>query len=131
MEIAPLVGAIGLGQCTSGIYPVFEILGHPDELAGVHRFSSLEQGGFGLPHRRCPDMLSRSSHDRDMLVAELAPSKGLFGLRQVVQLTGYADSLGRRTSGEPALPAQPGNDANRSIGSVLTGRVEAAEPAGE
>src|SRR5206468_6963998 len=49
MEIAPLIGAIGLGQCTSGIYPVFEILGHPDELAGVHRFSSLEQGGFGLP----------------------------------------------------------------------------------
>src|SRR2546423_748343 len=76
-------------------------------------------------------MLRRPGHDGHMLIAQLAPGKGLFRLGQLIQLTGDANPLGRRTGGKPALPTKPGNDADRPVGHVLTRPVEAAEPAGE
>src|SRR2546430_1769614 len=58
-------------------------------------------------------------------------SRGFFGLRQLLYLTGDANTLGRRTGGEPAPPAQPGDNANRPVGRVIPRLVKAAEPAGE
>ena len=61
-----------------------------------------------------------------MLVAKVATSESLFRLWQTFQLLADFNPFGGGASRQLALPFQPGGDAQRAIGGVLTRFVEPA-----
>ena len=128
MQVAALVRAVSLGQGPRGIHAMFEVLGDRRELAGVHRLRGFEEVAFFGSHRFGADVLGGPSDDRDMLVAEVAPRKRFFGLGQALELLADLNPLGGGASRQLAFPLQPGDDAQRAVGSVLTGFVEPAHP---
>ena len=131
MQVAALVRAVSLGQGPRGIHAMFEVLGDRRELAGVHRLRGFEEVAFFGSHRFGADILGGSSDDRDVLVAEVAPRKGFFGLGQALELLADLNPLGGGASRQLAFPLQPGDDAQRAVGSVFARPVEAAHSRGE
>ena len=86
---------IGLGEGRLGIDSVFEVLGHPGELAGIHLVRQGQQTPLGLAHRAGAHMLRGSGQHGDVLIGKLARGKRLARLRQVLELAGDPDPLGR------------------------------------
>ena len=93
-QVTTLVGTIRLGEDCLGVDLVFEVLGDADELAGVHRFGGLQEGGLGLADLGGAQVLGGSGHGHGVLVADLPAGQGFFGPGQLVQLVGHLDSLG-------------------------------------
>jgi len=56
------VGAIGLRQSCLGVDLVLEVLGDAHELTRVHRFSGLQEGGFGLTDLGGAEVLGGARH---------------------------------------------------------------------
>ena len=109
VKIAPLVGAVGLGERAGGVDPVLEVLGHRRELTRVHRLGRPQQGALFFPDCRGAHVLGRARQHGDMLVAHVATRKRRLGLGQLLQLAGDFHPLHGCAAGELALPAQPGD----------------------
>src|SRR2546427_3199015 len=78
-QVTTLVGTIRLGEDCLGVDLVFEVLGDADELAGVHRFGGLQEGGLGLADLGGAQVLGGSGHGHGVLVADLPAGQGFFG----------------------------------------------------
>ena len=122
---------VRLGQGSLGIDPMFEGLCHPGELAGIHGLRQPQQAALGLLHCLGADMLRGPGHDGDVLIRKVATGKRLLRLRQVLQLAGDADPLGRGATREFAPGAEPRHQVNRPVGRVLAGLIEAPQALGE
>ena len=131
VQIAPLVGPVGLGQRAGGVDPVLEVLGHPGELAGIHRPSRLQQAGFFFTDGGGAHVLGGPSHGGDMLIPQLALREGRLRLGEFLELAGDADPLGGGPARELAAGAEPVDDAERALGVILARLIEVAHPIGE
>ena len=98
MEIPAFIGTVRLGQSARGVDAVLEVLRHRRELARIHRLGGPEQAAFFTSDRSGPQVFSGPRHHRDVLVTEVAASKGCFGLWQAFQLFADLDPLGSGAS---------------------------------
>ena len=96
------------------------------KLPGVHVPGGLEQHGLGLAHLCRPHVLGGPGHGHRVLVADLAASKRLFSSGQLLELPGGLHVVGGGAGGELAVGAQPGRHAQRAVGPVAPGLLEAA-----
>ena len=126
LQVAPLVRPVGFGERALGIHLVFEVLGDANELPGIHAFRGLEQHRLRFANLRGPDMFGGPGHRNRVLVADLAASQRFFRSRQLFQLPGCLQVLGRRTGGQLAMRAQPRHHAQRPVSPVAARLLEAA-----
>src|SRR5438445_7007363 len=86
VEIPAFIGTVRLGQSAGGVDAVLEVLRHRRELARIHRLGGFEQAAFFASHCSGPQVFSGPRHHRDVLVTEVAASKGSLRLWQSFQL---------------------------------------------
>jgi hypothetical protein len=131
VKVAARKVPVGVGQGAVGIGAVAQVPGDHPEAAGIELLGGLDQDRLGGADRLAADLLRRAGDEGGVLVAQVALREGGVGLGELGEPARQAQALGGRPRREAALPAQPADQAEGTLGGVPAGGIEAAQAVGE
>ena len=115
MEGPPVVSLIRILQDTIRVDAMTEVASNDPQPRRIKPASPVHKIGFGFRSSLGSDLLSGAGEDGGMVVADLAVLQGLLGDGQGGEMASDLGPLESVARGQPALPAQPLDQADGAV----------------